>query len=136
MRAPKRRHACTRNRTRRATHFAQLFFEMETEERASFTAMLLRASPLAMPLARPRTARRAPCGSGGYGSLLLRLGPLQHHQCRQPDVRGQYLVKPDRVQPGPRHQRRKALHDEADDLCRSVLTSHAQVQSIMDGVSV
>ena len=59
-----RRRACTRNRTRRATDFAQqLFFEMETEERASFTAMLLRASPLfaSVPSVAAEVGQRRQC---------------------------------------------------------------------------
>jgi hypothetical protein len=41
---------------------------------------------------------------GGLGSLLLRLGPLAHHQCLQLGVRGQHPVKPNQVQPRAWHQ--------------------------------
>ncbi|SER45187.1 Uncharacterised protein [Pseudomonas luteola] len=49
------------------------------------------------------------CSLGGH--LCLRRWAVRHYQRAQLRVRGQHAVEPDEVQPRPRHQRRKPLHE-------------------------
>ena len=70
--------------------FAQLFFEMETEERASFTAMLLRASPLfaSVPSVTAEVGQRRQClptRSCGSDSSLRSLGGVEVSGWYPPD---------------------------------------------------
>jgi hypothetical protein len=77
----------------------------------SNTRLSSRAQPDAVRpawTARLRTRRRSGLPAAG---LVLLGRPLRHHQRAQLGVRGQHPMKPDEVQPRPRHQRRQPLHE-------------------------